>query len=315
MSLISRREFAASLASAIGGAAFDSYGTQPGGPRSLSLSQIEIDVGAKTPFEAIHVSDTHLCLFSPSEAVAMEKGEYVRTRAKGFPDAAAFFAATIAKARERNAILLHTGDIIDFISDANLELVRRHVGEFIFARGNHDYWNPIDPNGKNWRSDQSRVQAVFGDDLILSSKVVHGVNFVAIDNADGIIYGRTFERLKSEFDRGLPVVLMMHVPFYTEDLFEFSYFKMGRAKKGSTASLTAVPDEIIDANYPIGKRERSRASKTTRETIEFLRSRRELKAILCGHLHGAFATRFSGSAMQYVAGANARGEGYSIRFG
>ena len=76
-------------------------------------------------------------------------------------------------------------------------------------------WNPIDPSGKNWRADQSRVQAVFGDDLILSSKVVHGVNFVAI------------------------------------------------------ASLTAVPDEIIDARYPIGKRDRSRASKTPREAIEF----------------------------------------------
>ena len=314
MPLMSRRDFTAGLASSIGGVALMAHGAWPDGTRSLSLRQIEIDVGAETPFEAIHVSDTHLCLFSPLETVAVAKGEYLRRRAKGFPDSSAYFAATLAEARRTNALLLHTGDLIDFISDANLECLRRNADRFIFARGNHDYWNPADPNGKNWRSDQTKVQAIFKDDLYLASRVVRGVNFVSIDNADARISKRVFSGLKREFDKGLPVVLMMHVPFYTEDLFEFSYFKMGRSKKGSTASLTAVPDEVIDANYPIEKREGARVSKITQEAIDFLRSRKELKAILCGHLHGSFATRFSGSAMQYVAGANARGEGYAIRF-
>jgi UDP-2,3-diacylglucosamine pyrophosphatase LpxH len=52
----------------------------------------------------------------------------------------------------------------------------------------------------------------------------------------------------------------------------------------------------------------------TREFYDWLRARKDLKAILCGHAHWAQVDDFSDTAKMYVAGGNFEGQANEIVF-
>ena len=72
--------------------------------------------------------------------------------------------------------------------------------------------------------------------------------------------------------------------------------------------------DIVERLYRGQWKTKDKPIASTLKTIEFLKSNRQLKAVLCGHLHFAHAERFSETAMQYVAGGHFNGEGYEISF-
>ena len=283
----------------------------------LKFEKITIKAGAARPFGALHVSDTHLASMDAEEAAAGKVVEYVGKRGKHFADAPAMFAATLKYVEKKKLPILHTGDLVDFMSERNFAIAKPgFVGanKMLVSRGNHDYWNPADPKGQNWRADQQRVKKVFPNDLVCAAREINGVNFVAIDNGDGQIGEHVFGRMKAEFDKGMPVVLLMHVPFYSEKLFNVSFYDRGGGKTSGTASLTGVPAEKVTELYRGIWKTRDLPHASTVKAIEFLKVNRQLKAVLCGHLHFAYSERFSETAVQYVAGGHFNGEGYEISF-
>lgn len=52
-------------------------------------------------------------------------------------------------------------------------------------------------------------------DLVFASRIIDGVNIVTMDTYYRLTDEQT-ARLKREVERGYPVLLAMHVPFYTE---------------------------------------------------------------------------------------------------
>ena len=92
------------------------------GPASLrTIKKITIAVGATAPIRALHISDTHLTRVD--ERDNERKHSLAASRQRVFPWAEHYFDAAIRYARENNLMLLHTGDLQDFVSEANLDFI------------------------------------------------------------------------------------------------------------------------------------------------------------------------------------------------
>lgn len=286
------------------------------------IRKITIPIGASQPFAALHLSDSHFT--RADERDNERKRKLAIRRAKIFPQAEARFEAAINYAREKGLLLLHTGDLIDFVSAANLEYVAEKLGEgWVVSAGNHEYSQYVgeaceDAAYKGQSYD--KVQASYPNNLTFASCVFNGVNFVAVDDVYYNFTKRQQKLMKKEVKKGLPIVMLCHVPLYTPEHCKAQL----AATRGKCAYMTGVPFEITetyqhDPSLPKEEQWRNRsvqqrADKPTLEFIAWLKKQPLLKAILCGHTHGFYQERFSSTAVQYTVGAGYQGAAYEIRF-
>lgn len=287
------------------------------------IQKIIIPVGATTPFSALHISDSHLT--RTDERDNKRKKILAQHREKIFPDAEKHFNTSIDYACANNLLLLHTGDLIDFVTQANLDYVKaklENVNCFLSA-GNHEYSQYV---GEAKEDDvykaqsYDKVQASYPNDLKFASRIINGVNFVAIDNVYYNFTKKQQEQMKAEIEKGLPIVIICHVPLYTPQLYAITMHQ----NNGKCAYVTGAPLELTqtyekDPNRPPHEQWRNRsvqqqADKETLDFIEWLKEQSLLKAIICGHLHMFYQGTFSPTAMQYIVGAGYAGKAYEIKF-
>ena len=268
----------------------------------LSLSCATVRIGAERPFAVLHISDTHLCEAYDDEGEVTLKLREVRRRTFGGRQEEAL-ADSIAWARKNVDYILHTGDLIDFQSRANFDLVKKHFGDAMFgALGNHEFARHMwlaeekEPKTEEWKDrTRAKLDEVFAFDDVLHSQVVNGVNFVTLDDVYGTVTERQVERFRAEVAKGLPIVLCMHVPFFTDDIWRAT--TQFWARSGSRFGDAAVPPRK-------GDYQRQSEDPVTRDFIAYLRKEPLLKAILAGHEHVTIQDRFSETADEYVVGAN-----------
>lgn len=280
----------------------------------MKVEKFTLKIGATKPFAAVHISDTHITFADERETE--RKRQLAASRARYFSRSEAFFNAAVEYAKERDAILLHTGDFIDFLSDKNLEFVRDEYNNDSYpcfcAAGNHEYSHYLGeaPENEEYKMDSfDRVQKYFPNDLKFCSRVYNGVNFVAFDDvyyyvADGII-----DRFKVEIDKGLPIVTLCHIPLYTPELAKF----MLEDQKQPVAWVTGAPDEVVDA-YVGNHKGSQRSNETTTKFLEWLKEQKLVKALLAGHQHVNHVGPFSETATQYVVGGNFKGDTFEFSF-
>ncbi len=289
----------------------------------LDIHPLTIDVGATKPFSALHISDSHLTRVFANE---MErKRDLSKHRQKIFPWAEHYFDAHIRYAADNDMIILHTGDLIDFVSEANLSFIKGQlsVGDWFASAGNHEYSQFVGEAKEDaaYKAQSfDKVQAAYPNNLSLASHVVNGVNFVAIDDVYYNFTEQQHELMEREVKRGLPIVMLCHVPLYTPKHCEYGL----KQTKGLAAYLTGAPLEITSKykEYPNlapdqrwrNRSIQQRADKPTLDFIAWLKEQPELKAILCGHCHYFFEERFSPTAIQYTVGAGYKGAAYAINF-
>jgi hypothetical protein len=166
----------------------------------------------------------------------------------------------------------------------------------------------------------AKVQSAFPNDLTVASRVINGVNFVAIDDGYYNVTAEQHEAVKHEMEKGLPVVLMCHVPLYTPNHCQ----TILKGNGGLAGYMTGAPLSITetyqqDPSRPASEQWRNRtvqqrAEQSTLDFIAWLKEQPQLKAILCGHCHDFFEERFSPTAMQYTVEAGYKGGAYEIEF-
>ena len=280
----------------------------------LKIEPLEIQLGVGKAFKAFHFSDTHLNFFDAVDfaAVTAEKKKHFHVRWCRFPQALESFYASVDYARSRNLHLLHTGDLVDFVTDGNDRVLRHNVQglDMFYAIGNHEYQSRAP---EHYVSDEAAMRThlrqFFGNDLTVASRVIGGANFVAFDNARNQVREETIVRVKAEFEKGLPVVLMCHIPpFYTMKFRENSR----KSKKIIGVGMGGDPASFDKMRLPGNPADGHDAK--TRAFYDWLRARKDLKAILCGHTHYAEIDDFSETAKMYVAGGNYEGRAYEITF-
>lgn len=262
----------------------------------------EISLGAEHPFEIYHISDTHLTLADCRDS--MRKIILSKRRIKDFPNAESNLAQAAEASRKENIPLMCTGDLIDFVSAKNLELVRKYTTEYdIFTcTGNHEFSLYV---GESWEDEDYRnkslkkVQRAYTNDIRFSSRIINGVNFVAIDNSYYAIEKYQLEGLKAECAKGLPVVLMVHTPLYTQELFDYVINELHHGDAG----LMYAPDERI-MFYSDHRFRQQIATETTREAYEYIKGEKNIRAILTGHLHFDYETKLREDLPQIITGTD-----------
>lgn len=312
---LSRRNFVGSLvaAAALPSLAADDPSVFPARGRyeRLALAYQHIHLGLDKPFSVLHISDTHLTAAYPDENEKKQKLREARTRTFGGRQEEAL-RDSLAWAKDHVDYVVHTGDLIDWQSRANYDLVKKYFGPaaktLVATMGNHEFspdmWLSPAKEEESFK-DRSRkaLAETYPFDIQLQSTVVNGVNFVAIDDVYATVPAVVVERFHAEVKKGLPIVLCMHVPFHTPEIWRASC-TFWRNQKFANA---AVPD-------PVGDYAAQQKDPVTRDFIAYLKGEKLLKGILAGHLHITVQERFSPTAMQYVVGSNFLFHGQQVFF-
>ena len=251
----------------------------------MKFTDLTLNVGAEKPFDLIHFSDIHLTYADGRDDD--RKIELAKNRTAHFRTSQENLDAVIAEARRTGALLVSTGDLLDFVSHANVDAARKFTDEndCFFATGNHEfslYVGEAFEDVEYRNRSLSFVQSAFKNDIRFSARVINGVKLIAIDDGYYLFDRPQLEALKKECAEGLPVILMMHVPLFTPALCHEMM-----AVRGETCSyLVAAPEELIQT-YTEYRARQQRPDVVTLETVEFIKTCPAIKAILCGHIHGA----------------------------
>ena len=262
-----------------------------------------LDIGADEPFYFIHLGDNHLSLIDERDYADERLVDTANKRADYCPYDRRVLDDASLKAKELDAFIVHTGDLIDFVSQKNLDL----AGEFtsqndVFAcAGNHEYHVYIWDDGADVprrESVEEKVQAAFSNNIRFSTRVEHGVKFIAVDNSFHTIEQWQLDKFKEEIKDGMPTVLALHVPVYAPDIFEF---QMNKLDYPHPAWLMAVPEEIMEEyNYEPQWIEEQGANDATKEFYDLIVSAPNIKAILVGHDHAHFVSHVTPTLEQYM---------------
>lgn len=287
---------------------------------TIRLRTIEINAGADRPFSVLHISDSHLAYADARDGA--RKVKLAATRRKTATSRYAALMAHREYARKNNMIIVHSGDFIDFVSQANLEYAEAFFseGDWIVCAGNHEYSQYVGEAKEDdaYRAQSyDKVQAAFPNDLTFYSRVVNGINFVTLDNGYYKFSKEQFAKMKAEVKKGLPIIMVCHVPLYTPEMCN----RIQKGNKAKATLLAGAPRKVTDAyahkERPAGEEWRNpnillRADKTTLKFCKWLKRQEELKAILTGHCHFHHKTQFSKSATQYTVGRGNGGNGYIV---
>jgi 3',5'-cyclic AMP phosphodiesterase CpdA len=257
----------------------------------MGIINTRLEIGVEKPFKLIHISDTHLTLADMRDGE--RKVELSKGRAKFFEKAEEMLTQTEELQRELGLPVIHTGDLIDFVSVANLERAKAFVEatDCFMTAGNHEfslYVGEAKEDAAYREQSLATVQAAFKNDIRASSRVIGGVNFVALDDGYYNFEQAQLDFLKAEVAKGLPVVLVMHNPLFEKALYD------DRMANNVCAYLVGVPEELM-STYPENRYEQQLADAITRETLDYIAAEPAIKALITGHVHvnyeGVFAQR------------------------
>ena len=283
----------------------------------LILNYVHVEIGLPKPFSVLHISDTHLAeaYSDEPEVKLLQKAERMNCFGGRQEEA---LRDSLSWARENADYVVHTGDLIDWQSRANFDLVKKYFGSGMCGcMGNHEFSPTMGRDGIRETKDEPfrmRSRKILSDvypfDISFQATVVCGVNFVTLDDVYGTVSARQVERFRHEAAKGLPIVLCMHVPFFSDEIaVAANKYWMGEKWDRSSMKFTsaAVPELR-------GDRKAQTEDPVTRDFIAYLRKEPLLKAILTGHLHFTIQDDFSPTARQYVVGGNYMFHGQEVLF-
>lgn len=242
----------------------------------LKLMRTTIEIGLEKPFKILHMTDTH---FHYDD----EGNDHWRKRDFNHDHEGCcveYFKNAVDYAVENNLLVLHTGDLWDFMSEGNFRAAKEALSQIdcIYALGNHELYYDVDENYNVKIAKTEQVACYLPNDLHFYSRVVNGVNFVTLDNSCYQITEDQLELLKAEAAKGLPIILGVHVPLYVPSLADYM---MGIYK---SAAVMAPPEELL-ARYSDHNRNLQAASEITRQAAEYICTEPTIKAVIAGHTH------------------------------
>ena len=264
----------------------------------MILEKNTVEIGLEKPVKLLHVTDTHLALADERD----DERKHELARRRSAHDAEKYLEEQMAYARENCDLLVHTGDLIDFVSCANVDRAREIVADdnFFFIAGNHDYSQYV---GEAWEDNAYRMNSYmqmgfgFGVPMFFSSRIVGGVNIVGIDNSYYHFADWQIWRLRKEAEKGLPVVLAFHDPLFEQSLFDYHRKKV----PGDCTYLAGCDEEHLSV-YDEFRAVQQRPDEPTLRMIDYIKSEPLIKLILTGHLHFGFESMLTDTLPQFVTG-------------
>ncbi len=264
----------------------------------MILEKNTLKIGLEKPVKLLHVTDTHLVFVDERDN---ERKHELAGRLFN-PDKEKFLREHIAYAKENCDLLVHTGDLIDFVSHANVDKAREIVsdGDFFFIAGNHDYSQYV---GEAWEDNAYRMNSYmqmgygFGVPMFFNSRIVGGVNIVGIDNSYYHFADWQIWRLRREAEKGLPIVLAFHDPLFEKSLFDYH-----KKRVPNDCTYLVGCDEEHLLMYNEFRAVQQRPDEPTLRMIEYIKNEPLIKLILTGHLHFSYESMITENLPQFVTG-------------
>jgi 3',5'-cyclic AMP phosphodiesterase CpdA len=278
----------------------------------MNITKIKLKLGLKEPVRLLHIADTHLAYADDrdnerKQKLAAQRVKLFETEPSGCVNA---LKDAINYAEANHALLVHTGDMIDFVSQKNLATVSEIMSgvDYFFTAGNHEYSKYVGEavEDEAYKADSfPLVKPVFPNDLRFYSRVIGGVNLVGFDNIYYHMASNFIDKINVEISKGLPIILFAHCPFYTPELFSVAM------KASPYASIVGCPPDLMKS-YPPDRYEQQCPTAYDMAAIDYLKSQTLIRAVFTGHLHYAHESRFSETALQYAVGAHFDGIGFEV---
>ena len=276
----------------------------------LNIEKSTIRIGLEKPLKILHVTDSHLPLCDErddarKQALAERLGGDRKEKIE-------YLNEQLAYAEANCDLLLHTGDLVDFVSKANVDYARALLKNerILFIAGNHDYSQYV---GEAWEDTTYKMNSYMmmgeglGVDMFYTSRIVGGVNLVGVDNSYHQAEDWQTERLQMEVRKGLPIVLFMHVP-----LFEQSLYERGMEHTGNESAYIMGCDEEHLMQFTEFRSYGQRPTEATKRFVEYVNSQPLIRAVIAGHLHFSFESTLPGGAVQFVTDGGYRGAAREI---
>ncbi|MBQ1216385.1 MAG: metallophosphoesterase [Clostridia bacterium] len=250
---------------------------------------IKLHFGLEKPIRILQLSDVHLSLADDVDGDDMKAHAAARRNTffneANFPerDPVGYLKDAMEYAKDFDCTVI-TGDVLDFTSHANRVTATEILAgkDYLFCAGNHEFCPKVGIPDSFARKDEilDEIQACFRGNMIFESRIVGGVNVIAIDNSYYIWTEKQLELLKAEVARGLPVILFCHSPLTG-----------GNMNHNPTHRDLHVSDEVIDF---------------TRKVTQYIIDEPAIKAVFSGHYHSTMTEQL-GDKTGYILGGLFKG--------
>ena len=254
----------------------------------IQENKIALSIGLKKEYKIIHFSDVHVITYRESDSQEVidkakkQEEAWFKVR-KDFAnhftehcDVEQMIPSTkcldnlIDYANEQNPnVVLLTGDIIDYYSTSNYKYLKDSLAKltkpYLFSCGNHE------------------TPSMLYNDICDGNGEFHYKEFdefiiVSIDDSKKTIKERQLNALQEVLKRNKPILLTMHIPLLTKN----------------NAQEMKQYDSYYVINY----------ANTDEVTLNFLNlvvTSPLIKAVFCGHTHGASMTYIAKDKPQYCS--------------
>ncbi len=241
--------------------------------------------GLTKSYTFLHLSDAHVAYAAPDAPEDAKTLAAKQTKAwmHGDIPPVTVFENVLAEAKDAGIdALLMAGDCIDYYSPDNAAFMRKHLPscgtEVLYAAGNHEYgtYTSVPVNRAEAYANLAPVMLGtpdfwvrdFGEFLV-----------IGVDDSTQHVRPDQVAKMKEQIARGLPILLLMHIPMRTPAI-EPSVMK----KWGTTFMIGT--DEDPDS---------------TKEFCELVKSAENVAAVFAGHIHYEHTGEFAPGRMQYVS--------------
>lgn len=273
----------------------------------------------------LHITDAHISVKSIDEKWfhhysarmdnAFKRVRHYITKVKTTPKDI-FLGLLDLAVEEKVDLIVLSGDIFNNPSASSVDFVYKALESkgipYIYIAGNHDWhYEGMDGTTDYLRStwtEKSLKPLYKENNPLYSANVYCGINFVAIDNSTYQINEEQLEFFKKQLKHGDPVVLILHIPLYTET-----------EAKQKNILVCGAPHWgwDTDKKYKLEKRDRWHKGGNLLSTTAFLesvRSSSNILAVLAGHTHVEQINQVSEKVTQYITGSSLDGHYRLIRF-
>ena len=234
--------------------------------------------------KVVQISDSHIIAVDKADEVYYKKE---KERKSFFEREALARTGEVHYAEEKLAeaveyakqadVTLFTGDIIEFPTRANVELMAKHFApltNYFYTFGNHDYFDSAldETPEEQCKKNLPLFNSVIKNDIEISIKEVNGINVILLDNGRFQFTERQFKEIKRLFDEGKDVIIAMHIPLWHPDLE-----KAGIEKVKFATEVCGTANDESKPWYP---------TPVTKAVIDLIKEKHEqVLALLVGHNH------------------------------
>lgn len=249
----------------------------------MEVRKIKIELGLEKPVNVAHFTDVHISMADERDEHLIKHAEaradvFYREAEKPDKTPSEFLKEALAYADKNCDISVITGDMIDFISEKNLDEAKSILDghKYMFTAGNHEFCPQVGISDSFARKldEFCRIQSYFDGNMYFESKVIGGVNLVTVDNSYYNYCAPQIKALEKEIEKGLPIIIFSHVPL-TEKMLNLVYHHKD-----------LVPDKYM--------------MEQTKKMLELINSCELIKAEFSGHWHVEVDTTTDGGIPEYV---------------